>query len=306
MMPEAKRDVVPRVSVLMTSYNAGQFIRAAVDSVIAQTFTDWELIAVDDGSTDDSLSVLKGYSDSRVRVFQMEKNVGRIRALRFAFGQARGEYGAIMDADDISYPDRLMRQVDFLDKNPDVGLVGSWAKYIDEHANVSGEFTPSPNEQELYDSLGWTNPIPHSSTMYRRQLAVEVGAYSENIEVSNDYALILAVVQRARIAVMDDFLCQVRVLSTSMSRSSGYRAHFINERLLLFRRASASLKLSAGSRMLNRRAIAIDEIKLGIIAIRNKSFFEGSKMILSGIFFAPSVIWRNGPVMRLFGVKPGF
>lgn len=306
MTPDANREAVPRVSVLMTSYNACPFIRAAVDSVIAQTFTDWELIAVDDGSKDESLSVLRGYSDARVRVFPMAKNIGRIPALRFAFGQARGEYAAIMDADDISAPGRLKRQLEFLDNNPDVGLVGSWAQYIDEDANVSHEFKPSPNPQELYDSLGWSNPIPHSSTMYRRKLAVEVGAYQEHIEVSNDYALILAMAQHARIAMIDEFLCHVRVLPTSMSRSEGYRTLFTNERLLLFRRAADTLKLSARSRMLNRRAIASDEIKLGIIAIRNKSFFEGLKMILSGIFFAPSVLWRNGPVMRFFGVKPEF
>src|SRR3972149_9086486 len=105
---------MPMVSVLMTIYNAEPYLRAAIDSLISQTFPDWELIAVENGSTDGSLSVLKDYADPRVRVFQQKKNIGRTPALRFAFDQARGDYVAVLDADDISSPDRLARQVAFL------------------------------------------------------------------------------------------------------------------------------------------------------------------------------------------------
>jgi glycosyltransferase involved in cell wall biosynthesis len=303
MISQEKREAIPRVSVLTTSYNAYPFVRDAIDSVIGQTFTDWELIAVDDGSTDESLSALKQYSDTRVRVFPLAQNVGRIAALRFAFSQARGDYIAINDADDISSQDRLARQVEFLDQNPDVALVGSWAEYIDGRGKVFGELKPTSNREELHDCLGWGNPVPHSSTMYRRKLAAQAGAYQEDIEVSNDYALILAMAQISRIAIIDDFLCQVRVLPTSMMRSEKYQVLFANERLLLLRRAANWLELSAKSRRLNRNAIAIDQIKLGIIILRTNSFWAGAIMILRGLITSPSVLWNNGPVKRLFGVK---
>src|SRR3990172_57674 len=139
---------MPMVSVLMTIYNAEPYLRAAIDSLISQTFPDWELIAVENGSTDKSMSVLKDYSDHRVRVFPLEKNIGRTPALRLAFEQARGDYIAVLDADDISAPDRFARQVEFLDQHTDVALVASWAQQIDEHGKVFDVFEPPANQEE--------------------------------------------------------------------------------------------------------------------------------------------------------------
>jgi len=293
----------PRVSILMTVYNADAYVRDSVNSLIAQTFPDWELIAVDDGSKDASLSALREYSDARVLVFPLEKNIGRTPALRFAFDQARGEYIAVLDADDISSPDRLARQVEFLDQHPDVALVASWAQYIDEHGRVFDEFKPPLNQNELLDCLGWTNPIVHSSAMYRRQLAQEVGGYPADIVWAQDFGLILALAQRAKIAMIADYLCQLRVLAASMTRSKKNQILVASEALVLFQRAANLLRLSAKARRLNRRALAIAEIKLGIATLRNNSVLSGVEMVLRGLISAPSALWGNGPARRFFGAK---
>lgn len=303
MISQANHAAAPRVSMLMTIYNAEPYLRAAIDSIMVQTFPDWELIAVENGSTDKSMTVLKDYSDPRVRVFPLEKNIGRTPALRFAFDRARGDYIAVLDADDISSPDRLARQVEFLDRHPDVALVGSWAQHIDEHGKVFDVFEPPPNQEQLQDCLGWTNPIIHSSAMYRRQLAQEVGGYPENIVWAQDLGLILALAQRAKIAMIADYLCQVRMLTTSMTRSRKYQILVAAEALLLFRRAADTLRLSAKARRLNRRAMAIAEIKLGIATLRSDSFWAGLKMVLHGLIAAPSALWGNGPARRFFGAK---
>lgn len=293
----------PRVSILMTVYNADAYVRDSVNSLIVQTFQDWELIAVDDGSKDASLSALREYSDARVRVFPLEKNIGRTPALRFAFDQARGDYIAVLDADDISSPDRLARQVEFLNQHPDVALVASWAQYIDEHGRVFDEFKPPLNQDELLDCLGWTNPIVHSSAMYRRQLAQEVGGYPADIVWAQDFGLILALAQRAKIAMIDDYLCQLRVLAASMTRSKKNQILVASEARVLFQRAANLLRLSTKARRLNRRALAIAEIKLGIATLRNNSVLAGVKMVLRGLISAPSALWGNGPARRFFGSK---
>lgn len=293
----------PRVSILMTVYNAEPYVRESINSLVAQTFLDWELIAVDDGSMDASLSILKDYSDPRVRVFPLTKNIGRTPALRFAFDQARGDYIAVLDADDISSPDRLARQVEFLDQHSDVALVASWAQHIDEHGKVFDVFEPPSNQEELQDCLGWTNPIVHSSAMYRRQLAQAVGGYPEDIVWAQDFGLILALAQRAKVAMIADYLCQLRVLAASMTRSKKNQILVAAEAILLFRRAADTLQLSTKARRLNRRAIATAEIKLGIASLRNNSFWVGIKMILHGSVTAPSAFWGNGPARRFFGAK---
>ncbi|MCE5181796.1 MAG: glycosyltransferase [Betaproteobacteria bacterium] len=293
----------PRVSVLMTIYNAAPYLRAAIDSLIGQSFHDWELIAVENGSTDTSLSVLKSYLDSRVKVFPLEKNIGRTPALRFAFDQAQGDYIAILDADDISSPDRLVRQVEFLDRHTDVALVGAWAHYIDEHGKVFDEFEPPVDQEELQDCLGWINPIVHSSAMYRRQLAQEAGGYPPNFVWAQDFGLTLALAQRAKIAMIDDYLCQIRVLAASMTRSKKYQVLVAEETKMLFQRAADLLELSAKGCRLNRRAIAIAEIRLGIATLRNDLILAGVKMVLRGFISSPSALWGNGPVRRFFGAK---
>ena len=302
MTPQAIH-AMPRVSVLMTIYNAEPYLRAAIDSLVGQTFTDWELIAVENGSTDRSPSIVTDYSDPRVKIFPMVKNIGRTPALRFAFEQARSEYIAVLDADDISLPDRLKRQVEFLDRHPDVALVGSWAQQIDEHGKIFDVFEPPSGQEQLQDCLGWTNPIIHSSAMYRRQSAQEVGGYPENIVWAQDLALTLALAQRAKIAMIADYLCQVRVLKASMTRSRKYKALVATEALLLFRRAADSLQLSAKARRLNRRSMAIAEIKLGVATLRTESFWAGLQMILHGFVTAPSSLWGNGSVRRFFGAR---
>lgn len=293
----------PRVSILMTVYNADAYVRDSVNSLVVQTFPDWELIAVDDGSKDASLSALREYSDARIRVFPLEKNIGRTPALRFAFDQARGDYIAVLDADDISSPDRLARQIEFLDQHPDVALVASWAQFIDEHGRVFDEFKPPSNQDELLDCLGWTNPIVHSSVMYRRQLAQEVGGYPADIIWAQDFGLILALAQRYKIAMIDDYLCQLRVLAASMTRSPKNQILVASEALVLFQRAENFLLLSAKARRLNRRALAIAKIKLGVATLRNNSVLAGVKMVLRGFVSAPSALWGNGPVRRFFGAK---
>ena len=287
----------------MTVYNAEPYVRASIDSLIEQTFPDWELIAVDDGSKDTSLSALMEYTDVRVRVFPLEKNIGRTSALRFAFKQARSDYIAVLDADDISSRDRLARQVEFLDHHPDVALVASWAQLIDEQGRVFDELAPPVDQDELMDCLGWTNPLVHSSVMYRKKLAQEVGGYPSDIVWAQDFGFFLALAQHGKFAMIGEYLCQLRVLTGSMTRSKKNQILVATEATLLFQRAARVLQLSARAQRLNRRALAVAEIKLGIATLRDNSIWAGMRMVLHGLTSSPSALWGNGLVRRFFGAR---
>ncbi|MBS1665716.1 MAG: glycosyltransferase family 2 protein, partial [Bacteroidetes bacterium] len=121
----------PKVTVLMPAYNAGKYIGAAVNSVLAQTFTDFELLIVDDGSEDDTAAVVREYGDGRIRMVRQERG-GVSMALNRGLEEARGEYICRFDADDICFPQRLERQVRFLDEHAGYVIVGSDAEYISE------------------------------------------------------------------------------------------------------------------------------------------------------------------------------
>jgi glycosyltransferase involved in cell wall biosynthesis len=292
---------IPRVSVLMTVYNAALYVRQSIDSILNQSFKDWELIAVDDGSTDASLSILKDYSDHRIRVLPLSKNIGRTPALRYAFDQARGEYIAVLDNDDISHPERLARQVVFLDEKPDVAIAGSWVQYIDQHGMIFAEFSPPTKQDELYDCLGWINPIVHSSAMFRRSLAIAVGGYPEHLAYSQDFGLVLKLAHHYKIAVIDEFLCQLRILPNSFTRSKKKQAVVAHDLLTSFRFAGNFLPLSKKARRLNRRALAMAKIKLGVATFGAGSILAGLQMILTGIVHDPSSLWNNNPVNSFLG-----
>lgn len=293
-------DTVPRVSVLMTVYNAAPYLREAIESILGQNFQDWEAIIVENGSSDSSPLIIGDYADSRLKVFPMGKNVGRIAALRFAFDQVKGEYIAVLDADDVASPDRFAKQVELLDLRPEVALVGSWAQFVDGNSKVFGEFRPPVADQDLNNCLGWMNPIVHSSAMYRSDLAKLVGGYPADFAWGHDFALTLALAQKARIAMIDEFLCRLRVLTTSMTRSRDTQLLVARETLLLFQRAGMQISMDNNGIRLNRHTIARATIGLGIAKAKHDSLIDGLAMIIEAVATSPAVLWENGPVRRFF------
>ncbi|MBF0595049.1 MAG: glycosyltransferase [Candidatus Omnitrophica bacterium] len=283
----------PRVSVLMTIYNAAPFLRESLDSLLAQTFLDWELIAVENGSTDESPLILASYTDPRIKVVALEKNIGRTPGLRHAFDQARSEYAAILDADDVALPGRFARQVDFLDSHPDTVLVGTWAQQINEKSRVFNTWEPPVDPDALHECLGWIDPIVHSSAMFRLAAAVKAGGYPEAYVYSQDFALILALAKRGRLGMIGEHLCKVRIFPGTMSCSSRYQMEVVREGLLLMRHAGRILPLSKKAQCRNRCSVAKYEIRCGLALYRRGDRLLGLKMILLAFVHAPSLVWNN-------------
>jgi glycosyltransferase involved in cell wall biosynthesis len=296
----------PRISVLMTIYNAQPYLQAAIESLINQSFKDWELIAVENGSKDNSLEVLSSYADDRIIIHKFDENIGRTPALRYAFEHAKGEYIAVLDADDLADSERFARQVAFLDEKPEVAVVATWAYYIDRNGKRIGEFTPDTNQEELADSLGWSNPIAHSSAMYRREAAAEIGGYPENYVWAQDYALFIALTSKYRIAMLDHFLCSIRIQETNMTRSPKLQLTVAQERLLLLEQAAQLIPLSAKGKRLNRGARILAQIRIALIYCSEKkiaaAFNIFVKNIINAGYLCAFVVFKltSGRISRIY------
>jgi glycosyltransferase involved in cell wall biosynthesis len=222
---------VPFVSVLMPVYNPGRFLVEALDSVLAQSYSAFELVLVDDASSDGSFEQLEAYAarDSRVRVFRQPENLGIVAARNRAFREARADsrYFAILDSDDVALPDRLERQVAFLEAHPDHALVGGHTLIIDEQSRALGIRRYPITYAQICAVLTRYNPIAQPAVMLRRSMLETVGQYSEEFPRCQDYELWLRIAARYPIANLDRPVIRYRV-----SASQGKRTH-LRQTLLL-------------------------------------------------------------------------
>ncbi|MEM8875455.1 MAG: glycosyltransferase [Planctomycetota bacterium] len=212
---------MPRVSVILASYNAEAFIRAAVDSILAQTFTDFEFIIVDDGSTDQSRAILHGYDDPRIRLIEQD-NIGLTPTLNKACKLATGDLLARMDADDVAKPDRFAKQVAFLDAHPEVAVLGGAYELVDDRGRllrVQHQPTDNATLQEL--CLVGKVPICHPLVMMRRGVFEQVGGYDESYSASQDLDLWLRMGEHGDLASLPDVLLQYRMQADSISEKKG-------------------------------------------------------------------------------------
>jgi hypothetical protein len=289
-----------RVSVLMTVYNAAPYLRAALDSIVNQTSGDWELVVVDDGSTDESPGILASYADQRIRIKWLRENIGRTPALRLAFDMARGEYIAVLDADDVSHPERLAKQVAYLDEHPDVVLVGTWALLIDEKGEVLDWVAPATDARQLYENLAWKNPFVHSSVIYRADVASELGGYPENLPYAQDCGLWLRLAQRGNVAMIAEYLCKQRVRSNGLTQAKQSRLDVASDCLALHRYARRHLALGLNGLRRNREEILIAEVKYGVALIRNRRPVAGCRVIGLALLRNPLGFLCNRVVKRQF------
>jgi glycosyltransferase EpsE len=172
--------MTPRVSVVTTVFNGGPYADRAIPGILAQTFTDFEWIIVDDGSEDNTPQILRELSsrDSRVRVFSPGR-LGITKAANYGVSQARGEYIARQDFDDRSTPDRLKQQVDFLDAHPAVGVVGGYYVLVDENRGERYVRMPPTDHAGIVKAMARYIPFANTIVTFRRQVWTEAGGYAD-------------------------------------------------------------------------------------------------------------------------------
>ncbi len=183
----------PEISVITTVYNCEDFVEESIQSILNQTYKNFEYIIVNDGSTDNTTSILNKFAgkDDRIRVIDNPVNLGRVTSLNLALRSATGKFAAIQDADDVSLPDRLDFQLSFLTKNPDYVLVGSDVTVIDESGKVISNPVRPETDQEAKFSLIFRSTFANPSIMYLKKIIDENGIfYDEKFLHAEDFRII--------------------------------------------------------------------------------------------------------------------
>jgi len=214
---------MPSVSVLMPVRNGSAFLAAAVESILAQSFTDFELLILDDGSTDGSLAMLQAYArrDARICLISRE-NKGLTATLNELIANARGEYMARMDADDIALPDRLARQLEFLRVNPAVLCVGGAFALIDQAGRYLTTLHPPTSNEEIQDQLVRGHcALAHPAVMARLQPIRELGGYQRDF--AEDLDLWLRLGEQGQLANLAEEVLHYRLHPASISERAGHR-----------------------------------------------------------------------------------
>mgnify|MGYP001024150248 CR=1 FL=1 len=183
------KTISPKVSVIMSVFNAELYLKSAIESILNQTYKNFEFIIINDGSSDNSDFIIKSFNDDRIRYVNEEKNSGLVNALNKSLKLAIGEFIARMDADDIALPTRLEQQVDFLIANEKVELVGTYYEKITNSISM-GVRKQQSNYRKLKFRLFFGNNIAHPTVMFRRKL-VDDGDYYYRLDytVAQDYEL---------------------------------------------------------------------------------------------------------------------
>lgn len=204
----------PTISVIMPAFNREKYIAESMRSVLTQTFKDFELIVIDDGSLDRTLEIASEFSsDPRVKIVKNEKNLGIARTRNHGLQLARGQYIAPLDSDDVWLDhEKLQKQVIFLDKNPDYAIVGGAIAHIDTQGNQLKKVIFEQSDKSIRNIILQKNQFAQSTLMYRRDIILECGGYSTEYVVCDDYNLWLCVGAKHSFANLPDI-------------STGYRIH---------------------------------------------------------------------------------
>ncbi len=222
----------PLVSVVMSVYNGEQYLREAIDSILSQTFTDFEFIIINDGSTDGTLKIIKSYKDPRIVLISRE-NRGLVSSLNEGIEKARGKYVARQDADDVSLPERLKKQLEYLRTNTKCGVVGSRIREINETGKpyyrvvLSNELPNKSLEMALY----YCNPLAHGTVLMRTDVVRSLGGYRKQYWPAEDYDLWVRAARVNRIAVIDEVLYLYRFNEQGISLSNTAKQNSIAEQI---------------------------------------------------------------------------
>ncbi len=218
-------EAAPKVSVLLAVYNTNpDYLREAMDSILGQTFSDFELIVVNDGSSNEDVEkTVLGYTDTRIRYYRNERNLGITPTRNRLIELARGEYLAVMDHDDVSLPERLQKQVDYLDSHPDVGVVGSFFRSIGEKTSC---VRPPVDDMAIRIFLARECAVHHPASMIRKSVLIEHGLrYEEEFSPAEDYALWCDLIPFTRFHNIPEVLFLYRVHSANTNRLQSEKMH---------------------------------------------------------------------------------
>ncbi|WP_375510572.1 glycosyltransferase, partial [uncultured Nostoc sp.] len=251
---------MPRVTVIIPSYNHEKFVGEAIQSVLNQTYQDFELVITDDGSTDKTVEIIKSFTDTRIRLFCFERNQGACVAANKCISEAKGEFIAMLSSDDIFAPEKLEKQVNFLDKNPEIGAVFGFAEIIDEYGNDfqdENHFYKHIFIQPNRTRFEWLNYfffrlncLCHPSVLIRKKCYDHIGSYDERFAQLPDLDFWIRLCLKYEIYIIPENLIKFRVLQNETNASGDKPTKHIRQSLEITQILKNYLKIEVNDNFL--------------------------------------------------------
>jgi len=258
----------PQISVIMPAYNAEKYIAEAINSILSQTFNDFEFIIINDASTDSTKEIIESYKDLRIKLINNERNQGVAKSLNIGLAAARGKYIARMDADDISLPQRFQTQFDFMEQNPDIGICGSWAQNFGNRDDVIKTYQ---THKEIKDVTFFYCALIHPTVFFRNDIAL---FYPEDFTSAQDYNLWSRTVDTIKLANIPKVLLLYRRHS---EQTNGKKQNDVANDIRLKNVKKIGVDLSE-----EERSIYLDIVN-GIFIAKNKIELISAVKILDNI-----------------------
>jgi len=236
------------------------------------------------------MAIVRQIGDARIRITQLESNHGRTPALNIGLNNARGEYLAILDADDLSTPDRLQLQVDCLDNNSNLVLVASWYRNINSGGELINEVKTPTQHLDIIRGLAFDNVIVNSSSMFRLASAKAVGGYEVEFSYAQDFALLLALSQTGKFAITPKFITDIRRTSDSLSSISTGWLSLASDCYALYRRAQGLEGLRVIDRLKGMRTIGLYGLLYAWRSLRAGNVVRAIGLIITNFWAIPLAI----------------
>lgn len=281
----------PLISVLMPVYNGSRFIGEAIESILAQTYRNFELLIVDDGSTDDTWKKVRQYQKLHprlIRAWRRYKNRGAYEATNVAFARAKGQFIALMDSDDVAFPDRFEKQVEFLKKNPGVIVLGGQANVINQLGEIIGRKILPTGHKEVYKAFGFVHPMVHPSCMIRKSLLPKGPVLYNPVVfgVNCDYFAFFKLLNRGKFANLPDTILNYRVHlgNSSLADIKGCFINTVKIRLLAIRDLKYKPSLGAVIMLLAQFVVVVltpRRLLLGVYLMLRGIYSPKLRLVLS-------------------------
>jgi len=219
---------MPEISVIMGVYNGADCLEESVGSLLRQTYTDFDVIVVDDASEDATQEILRGLAqkDSRLKIIRNDRNLGLTKSLNIASARAAGRYIARQDCGDLSLPDRFRKQIDFMSANPNLGLCGTGILIADACGKTIKAEPVVAGENTVLETLKSRNVFAHGSVMFRAEVLNQVGGYNEDYPFAQDYELFLRLAGKCSMDNLPEHLYIYKLSGSSISISRAYDQAF--------------------------------------------------------------------------------
>ena len=212
---DMKNDVLITVNIAI--FNGSSYVRNAIESILNQTYKNFELLIINDGSTDNSLEIINSFKDDRIRVLNNDKNRGLIYSRNRAVKESRGKYFAILDCDDYSYSHRLEAQCQLLESHPEIAICGSNALFILDKQSDTFEYTHKVPHENLSFEILFRNVFVNSTLMIRKNIMLELGGYRDEYYMAEDFDLSQRIIERYEAKNIDETLIKYRIHDQNIS-----------------------------------------------------------------------------------------